>query len=107
MRSGFAQPALTQGVTHYFDAALEIKLLHQIRFVGFDGLDTDSEISCYLFVGVSRGNQAEDFGFALGDLIAARLPSEPTVAEIATDDLPCQRGIQVNSTRRDHTDRFD
>src|SRR2546423_11473140 len=99
------QPTLTQCIAHNFDAALEVKLLHQIRFVSFYGLDTNSQVPRHFFVRITPGHQSQNLRLPFAYLISQRVTSEPALAEISTDDLTRQRRIQINTTGRDHTNR--
>src|SRR2546423_5094663 len=101
------QPTLTQCITHNFDPALEVKLLHEIRFVGFYGLDTNSQIPRYFLVRITPGHQSQNFRLSFAYLVARWIAAEPALAEISTDDLPCQRRIQVNAAGRNYSNRFD
>src|SRR5947207_15981949 len=69
MHLSLVQPTLTQCIAHNFDAALEVKLLHQIRFVGFYGLDTNSQISRYFLVRITPGHQSQNFRLSFAYLI--------------------------------------
>src|SRR5256714_15474607 len=101
------QPTLTQCIAHNFDAALEVKLLHQIRFVSFYGLDTNSQIPRYFLVRITPGHQSQNFRLPFAYLISRWIAAEPALAEISTNHLPCQRRIQVNTAGRNYSNRFD
>lgn len=64
-QEGSAQNVELEGRTHERRTAVETELLHQPRFVGLDGLDTQERHLCNLAVAVSERNELEHLGFAL------------------------------------------
>ena len=61
-RSGVLQPALQQRVPHDVDAAADAELVHRVGLVRLDGLDAQIQPRGDLLVGVTPGDQPDDFG---------------------------------------------